>query len=513
MKKYLLSVLCSIVSINVWAGNTPIFLVTPNLTGQTQLNVGQQGSAIFQITNNSNRSLSNIGLVGLPGGVSNVANAGYQYCTFPLNMTPNSYCLIKLSIDSNQISGVLGGPKVCFSASRPVYCSQPLQTDQLSTQILSSPVPQTCPENSANFNSELAQVFDSTVIDPGTINSWGPARNQLLMSTANPNLLTCTTTSIANTTSVSWMQSRIIAAENLWVNQKLNYCHHHVVDFATPAISNGIPRTTIGGSDGGFCSNATDIMPGSVYYGQAVRWNYTGTGSETNANWNNNQYMWYGVDCSDFTSFVYNFAFGIQFNSDTGFQAGQATDGSQPLLTPNGQDSTHVLQAFRNGSSTSPAGVLLCKNGQTEQENPQCGGYGTNGYMSSFLNKDFAHGSVANLTPAMLYLLHPGDLLFLAFPPGDSRGDGNNPNSVVTHVITWTGKQVGFGPNDVNPSQIAPESICPQADWQPQVGDWVIIDSHYQGPDYRVFSQCFYQNNIYGVRRVIGYMQPNFTAV
>jgi cell wall-associated NlpC family hydrolase len=421
-----------------------------------------------------------------------------------------------MQIDGNQVTtGVSGGPKVCFPANRPVYCSQPLQTNQLSTQMLPSQADPSCPANYANFNSELTQVIDSTVIDPSTVNSWGPARAKLLLSTANPNLSTCITTDITNTASVSWMQNRILSAENFWVSQKLNYCHHHVVDFVTPATSYGMPRSAIASYNGGYCSTATDLMPGSFYYNQSVRWNYSGTGSETSANWNNNQYMWYGVDCSDFTSFAYNFAFGIQFNSDTGYLAGQADDDSQALLMPNGQNASagNTLQPFSNNNPNSPAGVLVCKNGQTEVENPRCGGYGTNGYMSAFLDADYTHGSIKNFTPAMLYLLHPGDLLFLAFPPGDTRGDGNNPTSVVTHVITWTGKQVGYGPNDVNPSLIAPESICPQSDWAPVVGDWVIMDSHYQGPDYRVFSQCFYQNNVYGVRRVIGYMSPNTTIV
>ncbi|MES2218255.1 MAG: hypothetical protein V4501_07580 [Pseudomonadota bacterium] len=504
--KILLLIICSVLSINAWSAN-PIFLVTPNVQGQSQLLASQQGTYIFQITNNSNRNLNSIALVNLPSGVSAVANAGYQYCNFPLSLNASSSCLIKLQLDGNILSsGVFGGPKVCFSAAHPFYCSQPLQPDQFNTQFTFSPVPQSCAANIANFNSELTQTFDSTVIDPPTINSWGPARAQLLMSTANPNLLACTTATITNTAAVSWMQNRVLAAEDFWVKQKLNYCHHHNPDFYTPLISYGTPRAQIGGSNGGYCSNFPDLMPNSVFFNQLVRWNYTGTGSETVSNWQNNNYAWYGVDCSDFTSFAYNYAFGIQFNSDTGFQAGQATDNSQNLLTPNGQNSLNVLQPFSNNNPNSPAGVLVCTNGQTEQELPQCGGYGKNGYMSAFHDADFSHGSVANLTNAMLNLLQPGDMLFLAFPPGDSRGDGNNPNSIVTHVVTWTGKTVGYGPNNINPSQIAPEEICPMSDWAPQVGDWVIIDSHYQGPDYRVFTQCFYQTHIYGVRRVIGYM-------
>ena len=97
----------------------------------------------------------------------------------------------------------------------------------------------------------------------------------------------------------------------------------------------------------------------------------------------------------------------------------------------------------------------------------------------------------------------PGDLLFLGFA---GNNDGNNPTSMVTHVITWTGKKVGYGTDDIKPKQIAPEEICPDS-WQPHIGDWVIVDSHYQGPDYRVFTPCFYQNNVWGVRRVIGYMK------
>ena len=492
----------SLLSVNCWS-SSPIFLVTPNVIPQSELFSGQFGTAIFQVTNNSGRQLNGAGLVGLPSGVTQVANAGDQYCPASLNMPPNSSCLIKLLINSSQISSsVQGGPKVCYSTSHPVYCSQPLQVNQLNTQVVAGPIPQSCNANVANFNDELVQTFDSGVIDPGTINSWGPARSHLTMS-ASPNLLSCTTVTIANTTSIEWMQQRVIAAEDFWVKQKLNYCHHHNPDFYTPVVSYGTPRAQIATGDGGYCSNAPDIMPGSAYYNQAVRWNYNGTGSETSYNWLNNNYMWYGLDCSDFTSFIYNFAFGIQFNSDTGYQAGQLPGHSQDALTPNGQTNSNMLQPFSNTNPDSPAGVLVCKNGQTEQELPECGGYGTNGYFSSFLNADQLP-TPSNIKPAMLNYLQPGDLIFLGF----KGRDGNNPTSIVTHVVTWTGKKVGYGQNDVNPNVIAPEEICPQSDWQPVIGEWVIIDSHYQGADYRVFTSCFYGNNVWGVRRTIGYMQP-----
>jgi cell wall-associated NlpC family hydrolase len=481
----------------------PVFNITPNVKGQEVLIKEQQGTYIYQITNNTNNTLNNIGLHNLPSGVSVVSNAGYQYCTFPLNLNKNASCLIKLNINSKQITNTIsGGPEVCFTANRPVYCSQPLVVNQLATQVIPGPIPSSCNANSANFDYELTQRLDSTTIVPSTIESWGPGRNHLLLSPSNPDLRVCTTNNSANTTAVTWMQKRVLSAEEFWVKQKMNYCHHHVPDFYTPLTSYGLPRTSIT-TGGGYCSAQVDIKPGTFYYGQPVRWNYSGTGSETQANWINNNQMWYGVDCSDFTSFIYNFAFGIQFNSDTGYQAGQAEDGSQDNLTPNAQTALNELAAFNDSNPNSPAGVLVCKNGQTEREHPHCGGYGTNGYFSVFLNADL-HPTPSNITPTMLTLLKPGDLLFLGF----TGNDGNNPTSMVTHVITWTGKKVGYGSDDIRPEQIAPEEICPN-NWQPQIGDWVIIDSHYQGPDYRVFSHCFYQNNIWGVRRVIGYMQSS----
>lgn len=490
--------------VNTAAAASPTFKVVEFISGQTKLNKGQQGTYVYQVTNNTSSSLTNIGLLHLPDGVSLVANAGYQYCTFPLTLSSQGNCLLKLNINGNVAqNAVKGGPKVCYSASNPIYCNLPVRSEQLATQMLSTPVSDSCSANVANFNYELSQTMDSTVIDKATIQSWGPARNHLFISKSEPNLLQCTTTDKNKTVAIAWMQNRVLAAYDYWVKQKLNYCHHHVTDFATPLVSNGTPRGSLASNAGGYCSNALDAMPGSKYYGKPVRWNYNGEGSETEENWINNNQMWHGVDCSDFTSFIYNYAFGMQFNSDTGFQAGQAEDGSQDKLTPNGQTASNRLKTFTNDSTRSPAGVLVCKDGKTEREVPECGGLDKNAYFSVFLDKS-TKPKPENITPAMLNLLQPGDLLFLGF----AGHDGNNPHSMVTHVITWTGKKVGYGTNDINPKQIAPEEICPD-NWQPQIGDWVIVDSHYQGPDYRVFTPCFYQNNVWGVRRVIGYMESH----
>lgn len=494
MKKYSL---LTLVLMSCHSFAAPVFSVTPNVTGQATLVQGQQGSYIYQITNNTKNNLSNIGLLNLPAGVS-IASSGYgfQYCSFPLTLDSNASCLFKLNVNSNQTpASVNGGPKVCFRSDKPIYCSQPPNANQLATSILPGPLSTSCWDNVGNFNDVLTQNFDT-----GSVDQWGPAPAVFTMSSSNPNLTGC-----AASAGTGWSQQRILDAIDFWIQQKLNYCHHHVPDYATPVVNFGTPRASIPGSAGGYCSTFTDLKPGTPYYGQEVRWNYSGTGSETKENWLNNNYQWFGVDCSDFTKFYYNFAlsganlstFTAPFNSDTGYQAGQSTGGTQDTLTPNEQQSLNSY--LGNYSNSTAAGTILCADGSLEQISsipPTCGA-GANPYMSVFDNT--GHRTLT-ITDTMLGYLQPGDLLFVA-PPSNS--DGAATSSIITHVITWTSKKVGNGPNDIPASRIAPNEECPN-DWQPQTGDWVIADSHYQGPDYRVYNGCgFYVDNIWGVRRVI----------
>jgi len=71
-----------------------------------------------------------------------------------------------------------------------------------------------------------------------------------------------------------------------------------------------------------------------------------------------------------------------------------------------------------------------------------------------------------------LSALAPGDLLYV-------MGDyplSSTQSTTVTHVILWTGRTV---------SELGVEKIV--APWQPYAhpDDWVIVDSHFAGPDYR----------------------------
>lgn len=114
----------------------------------------------------------------------------------------------------------------------------------------------------------------------------------------------------------------------------------------------------------------------------------------------------------------------------------------------------------------------------------------------------------------MLNALQPGDLLYIAGNAAES--------ALVTHVVLWTGQKIGQS-TLIKESQIAPQSdadlvnsnpqLCiktgANATWRYQnnLGNWIIADSHYQGPDFRAFTQCFYRTQVWGVRRVIGAKQ------
>lgn len=322
-----------------------------------------------------------------------------------------------------------------------------------------------CAKNAANFDYELAQPFNTNHSAKG----WGPKRKVLTMS---PDLNQCRD-------ELDWQRQRVVAAADYWIKQKLNYCHHYLPTFTTPVDLRNSPK-----GHGGYCSPAKDLMPNTAYYKQQVRWNYSGQGNETINNWQNNA-MWQGMDCSNFTTFLYNFAFGHAFSSNVQWQAGLRK--GQRNLSPNQQQGSNVLD------NPHAAGRLVCIDNSLEV-NHSCAGHG--GYLSVIDPQGQKHkGSIKT---SDLGLLRPGDLLYISATKPTSA----NP-SLVTHVVMWIGKQVGYGPNDIPPSQVAPNGLCAKTLWMPHLGDWVIADSHYQGADYRVLTPCFYLNNLWGVRRVI----------
>ena len=94
--------------------------------------------------------------------------------------------------------------------------------------------------------------------------------------------------------STLWIQARVLQAIDYVVSLNVNYCHHHTPGWV--AIDSPIFRTTIDGTAG-------------VCYDRGA----------------NGTNQWRGIDCSTFTSFVYNFGLGTPFTKDIKSQACSAS--------------------------------------------------------------------------------------------------------------------------------------------------------------------------------------------
>src|SRR3989338_3672989 len=102
MKKVFFVGICSVLSIPCFAVN-PIFLVTRNFSAPSTLISGEAGTAVYQVTNNTSYTLSDIGLAQMPVGVvvnTNSVSSNSQYCANPFTLTTGSSCLLKIQLNS-----------------------------------------------------------------------------------------------------------------------------------------------------------------------------------------------------------------------------------------------------------------------------------------------------------------------------------------------------------------------------------------------------------------------------
>ncbi|MEY4504375.1 MAG: hypothetical protein RL154_669 [Pseudomonadota bacterium] len=167
-----------------------------------------------------------------------------------------------------------------------------------------------------------------------------------------------------------------------------------------------------------------------------------------------------GVDCSDLTAWAYQISLNKSFTAAVSAQAGQTDLNTSQAICENPK-----LQA------KGAAGSFVVENSAT--------------INSTTIN--------SNNRSALLDKLQAGDLLYI-----------QNSGSVA-HVITWIGKKVGAAGTGVTDTTVALDLIAPsdpQNSMVRKTGDWVIIDSHFQGADYRDFSG-WYVTNLWCVRRVI----------
>jgi len=234
------------------------------------------------------------------------------------------------------------------------------------------------------------------------INTWGP----------QPNVYPVVDTKIipAKCDLTIWQQKRVLALIDKFTKKGWNYCHHHTPSWLPPDSQRvAIDPSNISGDGGsdGVCSAA-------------------GLSGDKKSGWN-------GIDCTHFTSWVYNYGFGAHLASLTGDQA----------CGPN-----------------APGSVV-----------------------------DLKFDSNNNYTNDEIAKLQPGDLLYIA------KKSGVNPMA-VSHGILWTGIKVqASGPfseevllKNVPPSQIkAVQNDI--ANLKKNGKDlYIIADSHNAGPNYRIFA-------------------------
>ncbi|WP_250469929.1 hypothetical protein [Caballeronia sp. GAFFF2] len=313
-----------------------------------------------------------------------------------------------------------------------------------------------------------------------TASSWGPLAAQYGAIKAPAG---CTDTD-------TFYRELVMAVENFWVDQDINYCHHHVPGWLPPDDSGGTDpkyRNSSAGSTSGAAASASGAK--TPKYGMTCTGQRSATGSQqiqasgvtaTNTPaYTPAEVMWHGVDCSDFTSWVYNFA---GLTGSTEVETGVTT---QACMTPAGATSTP------DWAGPKQAGVLL----------------------------DINSG---NFDTTSQYLL-PGDLLYItASPIVKGKMVPFTPTSTIglTHVVTWTGKKwsdLRNGPDAwrYDPAHIGEpgsrlggdlasilqnDNVLEALD---KLDPWMIIDSHYAGPSYRPFIG-WYRSSVSDVRRIIG---------
>jgi hypothetical protein len=277
----------------------------------------------------------------------------------------------------------------------------------------------------------------------------------------------------------AFQRELVMAVENYWVDQGLNYCHHHIPGWLPPKsparFRNFSPSGTSGGSTSKMTCTANRRADGS----QSLR---RLTASD--------EIQWQGVDCSNFTSWVYNFAGLTQDtnNLETGIGSQACSTGDDPLVS----------------SGKKEPGVLL----------------------------DINQGNIAS----MVDYLKPGDLLYVTQKAKVSANVGAVTTADgydVSHVITWTGKHYNqlkaSDPAHFDLSTLGKvgsrlgvdiASYLSTLDGKPmplsELGEstdkdpWMIIDSHYAGPAYRPFviqnatmKADWYAASLSHVRRII----------
>ncbi|SDV46598.1 hypothetical protein [Chitinasiproducens palmae] len=266
-------------------------------------------------------------------------------------------------------------------------------------------------------------------------------------------------------TPLDFQRAWVVANETYWVDQGINYCHHHVPGWLPPADSTYyrvalLGNHTSGGDSSGMTCAATRLIDGSQL------------APSVTTKPDDSQIQWQGVDCSNFTAWIYNVS-GLTGNQLSGAIGTQACEASQP-------------------------GVLI----DIDAKNVFAGSATTDEALAN--------------PAAKLRYLQTGDLLYiLSVAPEKSDASKYSLN----HVVTWTGKRLSEFANGPDGAKYQIETAGQAgsrlaADFMSYYGKqtpaqvraydpFLIIDSHYAGPAYRPFTG-WYHESLSHIRRIVG---------
>lgn len=243
----------------------------------------------------------------------------------------------------------------------------------------------------------------------------------------------------------TWQQKRVLAAASLIVRQQFNYCHHYIPAWDSKGLL--------------FAGSPSYCYSGST----------TGTGAGSSAN-SANQATQMGVDCSNFTAFLYNFAFGgIRFTGDVQSQGGTMAG---------------AAAANDYGTAWAPGTAFARPANMTALITP-----GNPAYQQ--------------------YPFQPGDLLFIGPTEAEAL------QGQISHVVVWTGLRAPDGRyltvesygvvNNNKDGQEWAQSPIPNGFLEPLAGpgfNSAFINN--SGPNIRYFEGTFRASNLVHYRRIIG---------
>ncbi len=243
-----------------------------------------------------------------------------------------------------------------------------------------------------------------------------------------------------------WQQKRLLASASLIVQQQFNYCHHYIPAWDSQGL--------LFAGKASYCYSGSNASPGA--------------GASANSA---NQATQMGVDCSNFTAFLYNFAFGgIRFTGDVQSQGGTMTG---------------AASANNYGNAWAPGTAIARPANMTALITPGSAVY-------------------------QQYPFQPGDLLFIGPTEADAL------QGKISHVVMWTGLRAPDGRyltvesygviNDTNSGKVSAQSPIPNS-FLTNSATATGFSSAYinnSGPNIRYFEGTFRASNVVHYRRIIG---------